>query len=303
LVQNPYLKFSVEALLHEANPKGEPYFKKTHFIKSLFLLQENLKEKLDIELPYCWYLHGPYIEERSFEAKTGTQFEKYLNPDGSTIRIHNIYSEGVSEADKKLIFTEIKKILSKYRVGNRWEQNYIDDLVGDAYRKSPFKYQQIFKREYLPSFSEFLENPKIYEIGYEKISTRLLKDLDKLVLKFPKSDMYEIFDEYLMWDDINRLKIENHEPITNVHTFSNENWEFFCHLLRIKKNEFVLPQVVEKWEHEFSKLQPRYNQSLENAQEYSLLWADKWQNKASDIDCDIIVTKLMAYARDSYNQS
>lgn len=303
MVNNPLLKYSVEALLHEANPLGEPFFRKTHFFKSLFLLHDSLKKKgLDIELPYCWYLHGPLVEQKTFEALTGTKLENYLNLD-STVRINNVFCDGVTDTDQRIILDEIIKIVKKYHVGDRWEGGYIERLVGDAYKKAPYPYQNTFKREYLPFFNDLLNDSRLFDLAYDSVSKNLFKYLDILIKQFPKSGLVEIFDEYLQWDDEIRLKIEIKAPIQNIYLFSKNYWNFFCLPLRIEKNENVLPEVIEWWEHDFKQKKPEYVKILDFEHEQSLQSYSRKTGDPLDSDIDIMVSKLMGIARDKFTNS
>ncbi|KAF5082425.1 hypothetical protein DSECCO2_99610 [anaerobic digester metagenome] len=302
MIKNSLLKFSVEALLHEANPNGEPYFKKTYFYKTLYLLHNNLKKKsIDIELPYCWYLHGPLIEKESFEDKIGTKIENYF-PNNIGARIFNIYDDGIAEKEKQLILTEIRKILNKYRRGLIWNEDYGDAVVGESYKSAPYKYQVTFKRDYLPYFNNFKSDPKLYELAFEKISQNLIKYLDKLINEFPENDMSDILDDYLFWDEIIRLKIENVDPFNHLLEFSDEYWDFFCKLLRTIKNENILPPVIERWENEFVRKQPIFIETLDNNQKESFKKLNLRKELTIDPDIDRIVRGLMGYARDSATQ-
>ncbi|WP_440950794.1 hypothetical protein [Methanosphaerula subterraneus] len=300
MVKNPLLKYTVEALLREANPNGEPYFRKTYFFKTLFLLHQALKEKqIDIRLPYCWYLHGPLVEQDTFEDQTGTQLQNYITPANSTMRITNVYDDGIIEKEKQVILIEIRKILKKYKTGPIWHEDYGNKLVGEAYRRAPFTYQRTYKREFLPYFDDLENDSNLYDYAYERISQNLFRYLDSLITQFPERDMNDIFDVYLMWDDTTRLKIENHESINDIKDLSTQYWEIFCSLLRIKQNENVLPRVVDRWEHEFSRAQPSYYHKLESIQDDSLQKNNRGETAILDPEIDTIVRRLMVYARDA----
>ena len=302
MVKNPLLKYSVEALLHEANPKGEPYFRRTYFYKSLFLLQDNLKKKdIDIQLPYCWYLHGPLIEPVSFKEKTGTNLEKYIT-NNSTVPIINVYEENVTDKEKNIILKEIRLILKKYKTGPIWNEDYGDPLVGESYHRAPYQYQVTFKREYLPSFNNLEREPDLYQYAFNNISQNFIKILDRLIIQFPEKDMSEILDEYLFWDEITRLKIDNAEPFYDIKECSNIYWGFFCKLLRIIQNENILSSVVEKWENEFKINQPIFNETLDNLQKDSFVIMNQKNDFAIDPAIDTIVQRLMGYARNTATQ-
>jgi len=293
MAKNPLLKYSVEALLVEANPVGGPLFRQTHLYKVLFLLHQSLKKReIDIGLPYCWYLHGPLIEATTFEEQTGTPLASYLQPDGSTVPVCHVHDEGPVDREKQIVLQEIKKILRKYRSKARWEEGYGARLVGDAYRLAPFSYQRTFKREYLDYLTSLANEPWLCEHAYDTISGNLLQYLDTLVKQFPENEMNELLDTYLAWDDTARLLVEVHEPLDDL---SNRYWEIFCSLLRVRKNENVLTEVVEQWERSFSQALPLYDHELETAHDEALGRLEQTPDK----EIDPIVRRLMAYSRDT----
>ncbi|KAF5029024.1 hypothetical protein DSECCO2_652910 [anaerobic digester metagenome] len=290
--KNPLLKYSVEALLAEANPAGEPFFRKTHLYKTLFLLHQNLKAQgIDIGLPYCWYLHGPLIEATTFEEQTGTPLASYLRPDGSTVPPHHIHDEGLAE--KQVILREIEKILQKYRSKTRWADGYGDRLVGDAYRLAPFRYQRTFKREYLVYLSSLSDEPRLYDYAYDRISSGILQYLDTLIKQFPEDEMGELLDTYLAWDDTARLFVETRNPLDPL---SNRYWEIFCGLLRVHKNENVPEEIVDRWERSFAENLPVYDREFEIAHDEAL---ERLEQGIPKSDIDPIVRHLMAHARDA----
>ena len=297
MAKNPLLKYSVEVLLGEANPAGEPFFRKTHLYKALFLLHQNLKgQGVDIGLPYCWYLHGPLIEETTFEEQTGTPLAGYLQPDGATAPVRHVHDEGLMNREKQVVLQEVQKILRKYRSGTWWEEGYGDRLVGDAYKLAPFRYQRTFKREYLDYLSSLSGEPQLYDYAYDRISSNTLQYLDTLVKQFPENEMSELLDTYLAWDDTARLFVEIRDPLD---TISNRYWEIFCGLLRVRKNENVPEEIVERWERSFAQELPLYDHEFETAHDEAL---GRQGQDTHNSDIDPIVRRLMAYARDAYIQ-
>lgn len=300
MVKNPLLKYSVEALLREANPDGERFFRKTYFYKVLFLLHQGLEtQQMDLRLPYCWYLHGPLVEQETFEDQTGTKLQSYINSDNSTARIIRVYDEGVTETEKQVVVAEIRKILKRYRVGPIWRGDYGDKLVGEAYRRAPFAYQRTFKREYLPGFNDLENEPSLYVDAYDRVSQKLFQYLDTLITQFPEREMADVLDAYLMWDDTARLKIENQESINSLKLLSEQYWRIFCSLLRIEQHENILPHIVDMWEREFSHEQPTFIRHLESVKDDSLQRIYRRGTGSRDPDIDTVVRGLMVYARDA----
>lgn len=298
MAKNRLLKYSVEALLVEANPAGEPYFRQTHLYKALFLLHQNLKgQGIDIGLPYCWYLHGPLIEAVTFKEQTGTPLDSYLQPGGATAPIRRAHDEGLTGRERQMIYKGIRRVLRKYRGRDQWKEGYGDTLVGDAYRLAPFQYQRTFKREYLNYLSALADEPQAYGYAYDQISTNILRHLDTLVRQFPENDMSELLDTYLVWDDAARLFVETRDPL-NV--LSDQYWDIFCSLLRVRKNENISEEVVERWERSFAENLPTYYHEFEIAHDEAL---GRLEQGAPDREIDPILRHLMAYARDAYVQA
>ncbi len=298
MAKNPLLRYSAETLLSEANPAGESFFYQTHLYKSLFLLHQNLKARgIDIELPYCWYLHGPLIEVITFEEQVGIPLTGYLRPDGVAVPPHRIHDEGVTGSEKQVIRREIQRILRRYRNRARWEEGYGDRLVGDAYERAPFPYQRVFKRDYLVYLTSLSNEPQAYEYAYDRISSNLLRYLDTLVKQFPETEMDELLDTYLAWDDAARLFVETRDPLNDI---SNSYWEIFCHLLRVRKNENVPEEIVGRWERSFSENLPTYYHTFETTHDEAL---ERLERGTPDGDIDPVVRRLMTYARDACMQA
>ncbi len=297
MIKNPLLKYSVEALLVEANPSGDQFFRKTHLYKALFLLHQNLKRReIDLGLPYCWYLHGPLIEATAFEEQTGTPLTGYLQPDGATAPVRHAHDAGLTEGEKQVVLKEIRKILAKYRSGARWEEGYGDRLIDEAYKLAPFPYQRTFKREYIDYLATLSHESQLYDYAYDQISRNLLRYLDTLIKQFPENEMSDLLDTYLEWDDTARLFVEIREPLDGL---SNQYWEIFCSLLRVQKNENVPVEIVDRWERSFTQELPIYDHNLETVHEEALERLEQGQTHTPDPEIDPIVRRLMAYARDT----
>lgn len=298
MIKNPLLKYSVEALLFEANPSGDPFFPKTGFNKVLFLLHHKLKKRdIDLGLPYCWYRHGPLIEPVSFGDQVGTSLTNYIDPpNGIPVSIHHVHDEGVAEEEKRVVQEEIQKILGRYRNGSIWKEGYGDELVGEAYKLAPFPYQITFKRKYLKDLIALQGEPQLYEYAYEKISRTLLGHLEKLIKQFPEKEMGEVLDTYLEWDDTARLFIEIREPLDLL---STKYWEIFCSLLRVRKNENISQEIVDRWEKSFKQELPDYERKLETIHDDALQRLEQGKIHTLDKDIDPFVRCLNAYARDS----
>jgi hypothetical protein len=291
------LKYAIEALLVEANPSGAPFFRQTHLYKALFLLHQNLKRRnIDLGLPYCWYLHGPLIEATAFEEQTGTPLTGYLQPDGATASVRHAHDAGLTEGEKQVVLKEIQKVLGKYRNGAGWEEGYGDRLIGEAYKLAPFPYQRTFKREYIDYLATLSNEPQFYDYAYDQISRNLLRYLDTLIKQFPENEMSDLLDTYLVWDDTARLFVETREPLDEL---SNQYWGIFCSLLRVRKNENVPAEIIERWERIFTQDLPIYDQNLETVYEDALGRLERDQTHTPDPEIDPIVRRLMVYARDS----
>jgi len=81
---------------------------------------------------------------------------------------------------------------------------------------------------------------------------------------------------------------------------SNQYWEIFCYLLRVRKNENVSEEIVGRWERSFSENLPTYYHTFETAHGEAL---ERLEQGTPDGDIDPIVRRLMAYARDTCMQT
>ena len=234
-MSNFHLRFAVEMLLKTANPRGEAYFRTTHFHKMVFLLYKRLKKKhLDLKLPYCWYHYGPYTNAVEFERQTGVALS-YYTPEGEpTIAIDDVSREDIPPKDVALIENEARKIVNKYKTNEKYKVDYLNELLDDAYAYAPFESQRVFNRDFI----KLLGKLKSYDVSREEVKLYL----DMLIKIYPYSEMHELYDAFLEWDDTIRLAL-NFSSSLEVSNLANEFWLIFTEALRIKENENISEDI------------------------------------------------------------
>lgn len=265
-VPNPLLRYSAERLLFEANPKGTPYFRDTHFNKMIFLTYEGLKEQgIDIKLPYSWYKHGTLIHRNTFYSSVGHPVDYYISKskNNSTRKISNLPKFQFESDIRDTIDDVIIKVVSKYKTNSRYfKKGYIDQLLDDDYSYAPYEYQRIFKRgfeKYLidfktPALKKIRRHSSFTSDDVELINTYL----DELLCVFP-DDFDNLRDSYFDWDDTIRMYLDCDQDLflKNVEYF----WEIFSKHLRIYHSENISQLLIIKWE---SKLNTEEYPSFEN---------------------------------------
>jgi hypothetical protein len=305
LVRNPILKYSVERLLHEANPEGGTYFGATAFNKMIFLSYTRLLENsVDLKLPYYWYLQGSLIEENQFEEDVGQPREYYITSDHSSRRMMKVPVAPISGDIQDIIDRQIQSLVQHYRQPNGYfKKGYLDLLLDDVYGKAPYQFQRVFNRDFIPFLNSFKtpsrkQVPVSLTIGApdkEKIESFL----DESFRVFPRDDMLRIYDSYVEWDDTARVALESDEK--RIFPMTDTFWKFFCHNLRILQNENLSPQLVRHWDSRFIENDlPKYENTIERLRRVLL---KKWKKgQDDDKETDDIVKKLNLISRNGFGR-
>lgn len=255
MVLNPYLKFATETLLKMANPTGKPYFRATHFHKMIFLLYIELKKKnIDIKLPYSWYHYGTFVEATEFERQVGVPLSYYVPERAPTNAIGSISCEDIPQGDAEVIQEESFRLVGKFSNCGMFNEDYLNHLLDLDYRYAPFKFQRIFNRDLKKSFALF----KSYNVSSEEIGIYI----DKLVKTYPYSEMHELYDIFLEWDDTIRLALKYSGP-SHVIELAEGFWMIYTELLHIKKNENISEDIIEPWAFKFYDMLDEYSAKLE----------------------------------------
>jgi hypothetical protein len=282
LTSNLYLKFAVEALLNAANPKGEPYFKTTHLHKMMFLLYKRLQRKnIDLKLPYSWYHFGPFMDAVEFERQVGISLSYYA-PDGeATHAIGHVAYEGLPLRDAQLIEMESNKLVNEFKEGSRYKSDYLNLLLDSAYRYAPFEFQKAFNRGLVLAINQ-LKSHNVSNVEIELY-------LDHLVKIYPYSEMHELYDAFLEWDDTIRLALVYNKPIY-VANLAMDYWYIYSELLRIKENENLSEDIINRWSLEFPDKYDRYVAKIER--ERAKLLREYRTEQLSSIESQGVVDKM-----------
>lgn len=306
LVKNPLLKYSIERLLHEANPEGGTFFGGTAFNKMIFLLYKRLQENdVDLKLPYYWYLQGSLIEENQFESDVGKSRLYYITSDHSSRRMMSVPITSISADEKQIIDQNIQTLVQHYKQTNGYfKKGYLDFLLDDVYEKAPYDFQRAFNRKFVPFLNSFKtparrEIPVSLSFTCENIEA-IETFLDNSLRVFPNEDMERIFETYLEWDDTARIAIEYDQK--RIFSMTDSFWKMFCKNLRIIKNENIPDALIHEWDSLFtSTVFPEYQGTLHKLRT-SLL--KKWKKgQEDDKEIDNLVKKLNFISRNHLSKS
>jgi hypothetical protein len=287
LTTNNRLLYAVEVLLKEANPDGI-YFGKTTFYKLLFLLMERLLARgININLPYSWYRYGTMVERQEFFASTGVPLIYYAPQEGSTIQIETIMDRDVSPDERCIILEETQKLLSEFPERDYLENRNRDRYVDIIYERAPLPFQKIYSRRFLKDVNNFKKMPKVLTPNQRTIFEHYLDDL---LSSFPVTEMEDLYDTYLEWDDTFRLALENNPFVLDP--LATDFWIIFCRLLRTKYNENISENTIIDWTIRFHEEDlPDYQQRLAAAREELLEM--HIQTTPPDNDVEKITDKMM----------
>lgn len=254
MTNNPALKFAVETLLNKANSRGEAVLGATAFNKMIFLLYKRLKgkrKKIDLKLPYCWYLWGPFIAHAEFEHEVGVPLDYYVPKGEHTRLIDHVADVEIPIAEKNLIEKEINKMLIEFDNSGVINLNL---LLNRAYELAPYEFQKVFNRSFRPELNKL----RSYSVSKEEIEAYL----DRLLEAYPENEMEELYDVFLEWDDTFRLALENDTSRTYV--LAEEFWGIFCKLLRVKQCDGISKDTIISWSLSFMDSLHKYENKLEN---------------------------------------
>ena len=255
MIPNQFLKYSVEKLLFEANPKGLPYFRDTHFNKMIFLIYESLKkENIDLKLPYCWYKHGTLIHMGSFYNQVGLPLNYYITKKKSTRKMTSISKNDLDSDIKSIIDRVVIDVVSRYKkTKDSFKKGYINQLLDDDYKYAPYEFQRIFKRRFEKYLFDFKtpvrkQIPKHVSFSLSEVE-QINEYLDELMCYFP--DQMECLNEtYLDWDDTVRMSLDcEHDSFLKL---VDEFWDIFSKHLRIVHYENIPNAEISRWESNLS---------------------------------------------------
>lgn len=306
MVNNPLLKYSIERLLHEANPEGDTFFGATAFNKMIFLLHKQLLETdIDIKLPYYWYLQGSLIEEHQFEEDVGHPRQYYITSDHSSRRMMTVPRTSIPDDIQQVINRHIHILVENYKQPNgRFVHGYLDRLLDDVYAKAPYEFQRVFNRKFIPFLDSFRtpvrrQVPASLSFADEDLE-KIEEFLDNSHKVFPQEDMEQIYETYLEWDDTVRITIEFDEK--RIFPMTENFWKIFCKNLRVHKNENLSLGLIQRWNSHFNEeIFPKYQIDLEKLRK-SLL--KKWKRgQKEDAEIDALVKKMNLISRDHLGQS
>jgi len=253
VVQNPYLKVAVEALLSNTNSSCESYFGATAFHKMMFLLYVRLKKRnINLKLPYSWYRYGPFMNSLEFERQVGAPLSYYAPESGSVRIIDHPSCDDISPENLRVIEQESQKLVEQYKEGKQYKSSYLDLLLDDAYKYAPFKFQKTFNRGFFIILSQF----KSYNVSKEEVEVYL----DNLMKIYPYKEMDELSDTFLEWDDTARLAL-NQSP-SKVYNLAEDFWFIYSDLLQIKRNENISEDIIHHWRFEFPRKFHEYDRRL-----------------------------------------
>jgi len=290
---NFYLRYSVEVLLHEANPNNE-VLGQTAFYKLLVELYHRLKGKnIDIQLPYFWYRYGTMLESRSFMAQTGTDLLYYAPYKAHTRNIEIVSDYSIPVNEKEIIYNEVKKLLGEYSQNDYLNIHIPSRLLNDNYKRAPLIFGKTFNRD----FFEYIKELGINRLAFSRDEYAIIEEyLDTLMKQYPRREIPELFNEYLKWDDTIRMVFELSDGC--YYKMIEDFWFTYCLILRTKYYENVLPEVITKWERDFFDFSlPEYSSRLDSEREKILTIYSGYQT--NDEEINYIVDKAMLISRNS----
>lgn len=298
LVNNPLLKYSAEKLLHEANPKGQPYFKDTHFNKMIFLVYKSLKEQgIDIELPYCWYKHGTLIHRDTFYYGVGLPIGYYISKNNNSTRaFSHIPKSDLKSSIRQIIDEVVLAVISNFKKNDKYfVKGYLAPLLDADYSYAPYEFQRIFKRgfeKYLNDFKTPVRKQIPRHLSLSTHEVRCINNyLDELICAFP-DDFENLRDSYSDWDDTIRICLDCDQDafLKNVDNF----WEIFSKYLRISHYENIPSEQIGKWELNLSTREyPSYKDLLSLERKRMLnIWESNIYLNENTLNCVKKVNKI-----------
>lgn len=286
-------------MLHEANPKGKPYFKDTHFNKMIFLIYKSLKEQgIDIELPYCWYKHGTLIHRGTFYYSVGLPVDYYISRTNknSTRAFPRLPKNDLKSSTRQTIDEVVLAVISKFKTNDKYfVKGYLTPLLDADYSYAPYEFQRIFKRGFEKYLTHFKTRVRKQIPRHLSLSTRevgcINNYLDELICVFP-DDFETLRDSYLDWDDTVRICLDCDQDafLKNVDDF----WEIFSKYLRTSHYENIPPEQIEKWELKlFTQDYPSYQNLLSLERKRLLkIWESNTFLNENTLDCVKKVNKI-----------
>jgi len=158
--------------------------------------------------------------------------------------------------------------------------------LDDAYAYAPFEFQRVFNRDFI----KLLEKLKSYDVSREEVELYL----DMLIKMYHYSEMHELYDVFLEWDDTIRLAL-NFSSSLEVRNLANEFWLIFTEALRIKENENISEDIKASWSFVFYDKSDKYLVDLEKKRTDLLRIFEKERTSNDDIKTIVAKMNNLAY--------
>ena len=184
------LGYVTHCLLHEYQEKSGQHIGIVKWYKSMYELKERIKErevKINIGLPWSWYIHGPVVEYYDMEGKMIQLDEEQVGGEYTQISVLPIgkyNGEGINKSDKEIIAAEIESIVSEFY---NLPHQKVTEIVYERRAKHPF---DLIFRKFVKGFDKD-------RLDYSK---RDLVAIPQLREKFPFDEfprLSVIFSEWL----------------------------------------------------------------------------------------------------------
>ena len=242
-------------LLHEFDPNKEGYVSKVRFHKAMYALHTRLKKRrIDIKLPWRWYIYGPFVELDLIDPSVFQIVEVgvpdasiTLDPKGLVFFHNEPNTKGIDRTTVLAIDYEIKKLKEEYLETS--------DLVENAYNMAPIPFIPVLKK-----FDDWLHGE------HKQGSLYLIEEYERfqssLVSKYPLQEFPQSYDLSLRFlDYIHHLLIAD-AGLREARETSNEYRKVMAIGFSSKFNENIPAERIKALETRFSSEIQRFDDYL-----------------------------------------
>jgi hypothetical protein len=249
-INDDVLAYAVTILLRYFDQYDEGIISNTRFNKLVYMLnQELLKENIDIQLPYFWYLYGPVIPVNFLPDG----LIKYLNkPWGRGVKVAEQRRYKIHEAIRVRIDATANNIYSKY--GQLDPKIVTGKVIHDVYKIAPFAFQRKYKTFQSQVTRKIKDREILLKLGSLSGESDI-KNLNELVRAYDRKGIPEVYSDLLQWKLLIKYQLKHLLSINNKFFSSllHSYWYIFCQALKIRCNNNLPASLVISWKNKLPR--------------------------------------------------
>jgi hypothetical protein len=235
-------EYAAYNLLHEFDPEKKGFLSKARFYKAIYVLNQRLKKrKIDIRLPWRWYIFGPVVElEQIDQSVFMASTEQSAEREEDEPKTHIFYNErpdvtGLETATKTAIDYEIRR-LAKENPSTR-------ELINIVYGGAPIPFIPLLK-----NYDDWIHSDGVGKDAFGQFDRMRLQ----LIAKYPRDFFPQSYGVFLRLLDFTERDLSSSKPdIGELADLARQSRSMMGQGFSTKFYEYVAEDVTRQCETRF----------------------------------------------------